>query len=233
MATKRYIVTPGSSEDTATPISPTPAAWNKTSGSDTVRAISTAPTASGTGTIDIVGTGSNPNDVLFFQCVDTTLYAPQAIGGFFKAVFRTREFNAGTNARAQLVVRAFAMNGVTVLATLVDFDTSALSNEFVNGAAETRRFPLNYTGSGIAVSATITKPFYIVSEFGARVHSTDTANNVRLLVSDNPSGAPDSSETEGSTTSPSNPWWEFSQTLATYSPRNRYVTVQDVGMGSL
>lgn len=234
MATRFYIARPGSADDVTPPISPSwDASWEKTSSGVRVRARTTVYTSTtGSDLVDSTGTGSDPNDVGIAQCVSIVPYAPQVISGFFKSVFRAREFNAGTNARAQCTIRAIALNGVTVLATLVSHDTSALSNEFVNGTAGTIRFPLNYTGSGVAVSATIASPFYVVAEFGARIHSTDSANAARLAVGINDAGTTtDASETEG-TTSAAVPWFEFSQDLVPYMPRNRPVMVQDVGVTS-
>lgn len=118
------------------------------------------------------------------------------------------ENNTAHDARAQLVVRVMTQGGA-VRATLLDFDTGALSSEFATTDTN-RRFP---RGGAINLQANHTSVDgdYLVMEYGARFHSTGT-NRAANLNHGVPS-ASDLPENETATTEDT-PWIEFSTDLS-------------------
>lgn len=197
----------------AVPISVSPdSGWESTTGFNRMRFTLSKGNTEAIETNDIVGTGTDPNDVMLYQLVAGPFVA-QTIGGTFKLATLAREFNAGVNARAQTIVKTFDLSG-SVLHTLLAMDTGALASEFSSVGVVSARFPKAYATGGVAISQVETVPFYIVVEVGARVHSTDTANNVRVTFRDLAAEV-DASETEG-TGGLARGWLELTQSLVQY-----------------
>jgi hypothetical protein len=208
--------------NTITPISPAFAAWDVTTSATRGPGLA-AKEAGGTSTI-LAGTGTANQNRLHRQII-LGPFAAQDVNVLFKGIIRTREDNALVDARAQCVLRAIALDGSTVLATPINFDNSALAQEF-GIAFAVHRFPLAYPSGGAAVVASLKQPFYWAIELGHRNHATDV-NTVRLVWQGGI--GTDLSETEGDVTA-GDGWLEFSETLPRYSPKVKPIHM-DVGIG--
>lgn len=166
------------------------------------------------------------------QCHMQWIYGPiaaQTISGNVKGQMFTREGGGTVDARAQLVIRVFAPDFSTVRGTALNFDTSALSNEFPISAVDTdttnRKFPKG--GSAALTSVVATAGDYVVIEIGHRNHGTGT-NGVRV-VSGQPTATTDLPEDETTAASVSSGstwrgWIEFSNTIAPYTAASAAAT---------
>lgn len=155
---------------------------------------------------------TNPSDVLVAQFISDPLQAQTiSAAGFVKGIIRVLENLLTVDARAQMTVRVLSSDGATVRGTLLAFDAAALSNEFDSVSLTNRRFPLNWAGSGAALTQVIASDGdVIVVEVGARFHTANTGDTCTLRFGD--ASATDLLEDETGTID-DNPWIEFSQTL--------------------
>ena len=111
-----------------------------TSANTTKKALTTTGSTANNANATAVGTGVNPNDIMFWQGISEPL-AAQTISGNVSGVTACRENTSiNTNAFAQMGV--FVINGSGVkVATLYAGKTTAGVQEFNNPSANNRIFP--------------------------------------------------------------------------------------------
>lgn len=155
-----------------------------------------------------VGTGTNPNDIMWWQGISEPL-AAQSITGNFSGTCCCRENTSlSTNAFTQCGVFVIDGSGTRV-ATLIAGQTSG-GTEFNNPSANNRTFPRN--GAAAVSSYTCSAGDRICVELGIRVLSTRTADTVNLYLGDN--GASDLPFGDGTSNNLTiNPWVEFANSL--------------------
>lgn len=157
-----------------------------------------------------VGTGVNPNDVMFYQGISEPL-AAQTIAGNVSAVTACRENTSiNTNAFGQLGV--FVINGSGVLvATLYGGKTAAGAQEFNNPSANNRILP-NGTAAVAISSYACSAGDRICMEMGARLETTRSGDTVTMYTGDNNAlDLPFANGTDNSLLK--NAWLEFDSTL--------------------
>lgn len=171
---------------------------------NTPRAAFIGPTESST---------TDDRDVLAVQYVSDPL-AAQTISGTVKGILAARESNTGANARAQMRIRVVTNDGSTDRGVLLDFDTSALTNELTTSASPfpNVKYPRGYTGDGGALSSvTAQAGDRLVIEIGVRAHNTSgSAFTFNWQIGDDVDLA-DCAEDEVGTTGAA--WIEFSADL--------------------
>lgn len=146
--------------------------WENTASADRVPAVIARGRTYNTRKLITLGTTATNYDVLMRQYVyplpeGTTFTTSDTVKGRINAW----EENAGADARAQMVVRVMTAASV-VKATLLDFDTAVLSEEFNTGlTSNIRSFP---RGGAVTLAAGyISEPGdYLVIEIGFRKHGT-------------------------------------------------------------
>lgn len=152
----------------------------------------------------VVGSGTNPNDVLFRQFISEPL-AAQTISGTVTAQIRARESSLNDDANTQLAV--FVVNSAgTVVATLHTGFTGGVANEYNNPSLTNRPYPPS--GTANLTSYDCAAGDRIVVEFGTRMNTTRTTDTIYMEfgiggVSDLPTG----------TSGTGDPWVEFSANL--------------------
>lgn len=161
MATRFYLPQTG-----AAAVSPTFGAWDSTTGGDRIRCVVTKSSTALTSKVIAENSTSNFN-LLGRQYVSDAIQAGD-ITGTVKGILRALENVATENAMPQILIRVFSNDGSTSRGTLINFDNSALSNEYVT-ALTNRKFPKGWTGSGVTVTTvTAQANDRIVIEFGSR-----------------------------------------------------------------
>jgi hypothetical protein len=195
------------------PRSPAFAAWTTTAAA--VRRRMARAVREGTALTSFVATktaATNPSDVLVAQFVSEPLQAQTiSSAGFVKGIIRALESAVAADARAQMTIRVLSSDGATVRGTLLALNAGALSNEFDAATRTNRRFPLNWSGSGAALTQVVTlEGDVIVVEVGARFHTASTGDTCTLVLGD--ASGTDLAEDETSTVDDT-PWVEFSQDL--------------------
>ncbi len=173
-------------------------------------------------------TSSAEVDVLHGQFISRPLRGAQTISGFAKAIVRAMESSTNANFRAQLLIKVVSHDGGTVRGTLLAHDTGSIQSEFDAATLTNRKFPVNWSGSGGALSSVVAEDGdRIVVEIGYRAHNTASTSYTSTLEFG------DASDTllfvnELSTTQYT-PWLEFSQSLYFYDgrtePRERLAEV--------
>jgi hypothetical protein len=149
-------------------------------------------------------------DAMIVQFVSQPL-AAQTITGNVKGIIRAMESVTDADFRAQLSIRIVAFDNSAFRGTLLAQDASALSNEWA-AALTNRKFPLNWAGSGAALSSVAAQEGdRLVVEIGFRSHNALAAPRVGTLELGD-SSASDLAEDETSTVQ-NNPWIEFSNTV--------------------
>lgn len=184
------------------------ASWEQTANAIFRNLSTTRPTYTFATTLNGKSTGANPGDVLMGQFVSEPL-AAQTINGDVKGIIRALESAASADMRAQMNIRVItAVN--TVRGTLLAHDTSALSNEFDATTLTNRKFPVNWTGSGTALSSVVAESGdRIVIEIGFRGF-TGAGPNASLEFTG--ANATDLAENETDVLQ-NTPWIEFSADL--------------------
>jgi hypothetical protein len=168
-------------------------------------------------TSGVVGTGTNPNDVLFYQAISDPL-AAQTISGTFSGQVLARE-NTSINTNATSQIGIFVVNAAgTRVATLYGGTTST-SNEFNNPSATNR--PLPAQGGSVALTSyDCAGGDRIVIEIGARISSTRTGDTVTMYFGDDGTDLPTGTSGGGTTSSP---WVELSGNLTFgYTPTGSF-----------
>lgn len=167
----------------------------------------------------VVGNGTNPNDVLYWQGISDPL-AAQTISGNISGVCCCRE-NTSINTNAFTQLGAFVVDGSgNRVATLKGQQTTG-GTEFNNPSANNRVFPRG--GAAAVTSYACAAGDRIVLEVGVRLETTRTGDTVTLYIGD--AGGSDLPLGDGTSNNLTiNPWIEFANTLsfATLTPkRNR------------
>lgn len=149
-------------------------------------------------TSGVVGSGTNPNDVLFYQAISDPL-APQTISGTFSGQVLARE-NSSFNTNATSQIGIFVVNAAgTRVATLYGGTTST-SNEFNNPSATNR--PLPAQGGSVALTSyDCAAGDRIVIEIGARLSTTRTGDTVSMYFGDSGTDLPTGTSGGGTTSS--------------------------------
>lgn len=138
--------------------------------------------------------------------------AAQTISGTVKAIMRCAESNVAADMRSQMVIRVVSGDGGTVRGTLLAHDTSVLSNEWNLTTLQNRKFPLNWSGGGAALTSVVAQAGdRIVVEIGNRAHNT-SATQYYGYIETGDGATNDCAENETDTLQ-YNPWIEFSQNL--------------------
>jgi len=123
-------------------------------------------------------------DVLVAQFISRPIRAG-TIDGTIKGLIRCLESAAANDMRAQVTVRVFASDLVTVRGTLIDFNAGALSNEFATGTLTNRKFPLNWSGLGQAVTTVVAQDGdHVVLEIGYRIHAATSSVSATFRFGD-------------------------------------------------
>lgn len=168
-------------------------------------------------------TSTSVVDVAVFQAVSDPVGAG-TISGFVKGSMSCRESAVGADARTQMRLVVVSNDGSTIRGVLLELDESALSNEW-NTVARTRHFPLNWTGSGAALSSVAAlEGDRIVCEVGFRAHNTSASSlngEIRLTSDHANTDAPEAEDTLGTSL---RGWIEFSQPIALPAAVNAYET---------
>jgi len=154
-----------------------------------------------------IGTGTNPNDILWFQGVSDAL-AAQTISGTVTGVACVREGNTSDNLFTQLAIFVVNSSGTRV-ATLWGGQSSG-GTEANSPSANTRY--LTRASSQTLSSYTCSAGDRIVIEIGMRTESTRT-NAVGYMYLGDPGGSDLGASDGGSNNLTINPWVELSATL--------------------
>jgi hypothetical protein len=171
-------------------------------------------TADGTRAIaannNVVGSGTDPNDIWYFSAMTDVLPNGKLLNGNFMGTALCRESATNTNGYTQCGVYVVSSAGA-LLATLVAAQSSG-GTEFNNPSANNRMFPRNYSsGSGPAISSytTVDATSRIVIEMGIRIETTRTSDTLYQYIGNN--GGSDLPAGDGASNSTTaNPWFEFS-----------------------
>lgn len=149
-------------------------------------------------------------DVLNYQFVSEPLANASVICGPVGGYIRATESNSAADDRSQMVVKVVSGDGSTLIGTVIDFDASALTDEWPTTAAS-RRFPLAFTGSGTkGTPVSASAGDRVVVEVGYRAHNTSSTSRTGTLRSGHAVGGSDF--TTSGTTTDLNPWIEISAT---------------------
>lgn len=159
---------------------------------------------------NVVGTGTNPNDIWYYSGMTDVLPNGKLLNGSFQGTALCRESATNTNAFTQCWVGVVDSSG-NLLATLIAAQTTG-GTEYNNPSANNRMFPRTWTSSpGVALSSytTVDATSRIVVELGTRIETTRTADTVyQYLGNDGGSDLPTGDGNSNSTIA--NPWVEFS-----------------------
>lgn len=217
MATRLYLSTGHAADISLSRPVAGSALWeSNVSALPTTRKLSSSPRSTANnanspyGTATVVGSGTNPNDVLWFQGITGPL-AAQTISGDFSGVACFRESATNTNANTQAGVYVVNAAG-TVVATLYGghTNTGALQ-EFNTPSANSRIIPAG--SAAVALSSyACADGDRIVVEIGVRLATTRTGDSVYAYLGD-PGGGDLPLNNGGSNNLTINPWVEFSNTL--------------------
>ena len=205
MATRFFLPTDG-----APAVNPAFGAWDGTSPSDVARL--RCPTVQGS-TVTIgqtYFTGTANQNFLMRQYISDSLQA-QTISGTIKSIVRANEGVATADCMPQLLVRVVSNNGLIFRSpNLIDFNNTALSNEFTSGSAQNRKFPRNWAGAGETVNTVTTEAGdRVVFEFGYR-QAASVASAQLMVFGDLPITPLAENETD---TIDNYPWIELSANL--------------------
>lgn len=159
------------------------------------------------GPTDTVGTGTNPNDQLWFQGLSAPL-AAQTISGTLTGVMVVRESNNSANLTTKVRIYVVNKSG-TVVATL--YDGSGGSSEWNSPSANTRDFWS--IGSASISSYSCSGGDRIVVEIGVRVASTRTADTAYMYLGDQSATTDLPTGDASSNNQTLSPWIEFSGNL--------------------
>jgi hypothetical protein len=154
---------------------------------------------------------SNTFDRLAYQFTSDPLPNDAVICGPIRGFVRVSENNqADADLRSQMHVRVVSADGSTTIGTLLDFDASALVDEWPLTEAS-RKFPLNYTDPGTnATPVTVSAGQRIVVEIGFRAHNTTTSSRGGVFRTGHTYGGTDFSATDQTTDL--NPWFDIRAT---------------------
>lgn len=159
---------------------------------------------------NVVGNGTNPNDIWYYSGMTDVLPNGKTINGNFQGVACCRESATNTNAFTQVGVYVVDSGG-SLLATLVSAQSTG-GTEFNVPSANTRMFPRTWASApGPAVSSytTVNATSRIVIECGVRIETTRMADTVYQYLGND--GGSDLPTGDGSSNSLiANPWFEFS-----------------------
>lgn len=164
MATKFWLPSAGAAEVAP----PFDSSWDKTSGADRLRMVTTKGSSGNANRSTSAFSWSSDLDVLVRQYVSDPIDA-QTITGTVEGVLQCREAIAGLDQRAQLVVRVVSNDGTVVRGTLLALDTGSLASEFSDTAEQSRYFPKGSTGATVS-SVAAQAGDRIVVEVGYRQH---------------------------------------------------------------
>lgn len=175
-----------------------------------------------------VGTGVANQDGCHQQWIIGPV-AAATLSGSVKGQQFAREGAGAVDGDAQLVIRVFAPDFSTVRGTALDFDTSALSNEFpistIDTSVTNRKWPKG--GSKALSSVSMQAGDYIVVEWGHRNHGTDTSG-VRVVSGEASATTdlPEDETTTGNLTGGSTyrGWIEFTQDITLYAAPTGAIT---------
>lgn len=214
--------------DTSPPVSPGYSAnWNVTAQAEPLGMLLTPRDGNGTLSGTATGSGVSGEDVLHQAFVSNPL-AAQTISGTIKGQILAREAAAGTNARAQIVVKVVSNDGSTVRGVLYGPDVAALSSEFIvtTGATENRMIP---RGGAQAVSA-------VACQAGDRLmieigHRNDGINTGVVRMASEVGATLDlpEDETTGSAAGILAAWIELSHTLVWGNTHSGTLTMSGAG----
>lgn len=166
---------------------------------------------------NVVGSGTNPNDIWYYSGMTDVLPNGKIIDGNFMGTALCRESATNTNAFTQVGVYVVSSAGA-LLATLVAAQSSG-GTEYNNPSANNRMFPRNFSvGPGPAISSytTVDATSRIVIEVGTRIETTRTSDTIYQYLGNN--GGSDLPTGDGaSNNTTANPWFEFSADIFTPS----------------
>jgi len=149
-------------------------------------------------------------DVLIYQFVSEPLAYASVICGPVGGYIRSTESNIAADDRSQMVVKVVSGDGSTLRGTVIDFDASALTDEWPTTSAS-RRFPLAFAGSGTkGTPVSASAGDRVVVEVGYRAHNTSSTSRTGTLRAGHTVGGSDFTTT--GTTTDLNPWIEISAT---------------------
>jgi len=205
-ATRFYLPSTG-----AAAVNPAFGAWDDlTNGSpDRIACVTTRISSAMTNKGITEPTGSNQN-MIQRQYVSAAIPA-QTITGTVKGSIKCFTDDLAGDYRSQVLIRVVSNDGTTFRTpNLIDFDNSAITNEWNLTTAQTRSFPkgtppITFNVNSVVASANDR----IVIEIGNR-HGTGQNGFGTIVFGDN--AAADLAENE-TDTSTNNPWMEFSQDL--------------------
>jgi hypothetical protein len=159
---------------------------------------------------NVVGSGTNPNDIWYFSAMTDVLPNGKLLNGNFQGTALCRETSTSTNAFTQCGVYVVDSGG-SLLATLVAAQTTG-GTEYNNPSANNRMFPRTWSsapGPAISSYTTVDATSRIVIEMGTRIETTRTADSVYQYIGND--GATDLPTGDGGSNSTiANPWFEFS-----------------------
>lgn len=185
--------------------------------------IASTLTSSGSITIPITTT----QQILCYQAISETVFLPvRLIGVALQVVIRCNENANSNNASLGWSLRAVSADGQRALTSLAT-DLTGASTEF-STAQQTR------LGSGNLGTSTLTEPWRLVFEMGAKVSSPTAAGSFVLRVGCN--AASDFAFTSGLTTD-LNPWLELAIASApewglNATRLNNYQSVRSTGLAT-
>lgn len=163
---------------------------------------------------NVIGNGTNPNDVWYYSGMTDTLPSGKLLNGTVSGVALIRESSTNMNLFVQCGIYVVDSGG-SLLATLIAAQTTG-GVEANNPSANNRMFPRGNSGSGVALSSytTVNSTSRIVIEVGLRLETTRTGDTgYEYIGNDGGSDLPLGDGTDNSTTK--NPWFEFSVDIFT------------------
>jgi hypothetical protein len=145
-------------------------------------------------------------DRLIYQFVSEPLGLASTISGPLTGLIRATESSTSADFRSQMVVKVVSGDGTTLRGTVIDFNASALSNEWPTTSAS-RAFPV-LTTAVTPVDAQAGDR--IVVEVGYRAHNTSSTSFTGTLRAGHTVGGTDFTAT--AETADNNPWIDISAT---------------------
>jgi hypothetical protein len=145
-------------------------------------------------------------DRLIYQFVSEPLGLASTISGPLTGLIRATESSTSADFRSQMVVKVVSGDGTTLRGTVIDFDASALSNEWPTTSAS-RAFPVVTT---VVTPVDAQAGDRIVVEVGYRAHNTSSTSFTGTLRAGHTVGGTDFTAT--AQTADNNPWIDISAT---------------------
>lgn len=153
---------------------------------------------------------SDTFDVLNYQFVSEPLAYAGVVCGPLGGFIRATESSGSADDRSQMVVKVVSGDGSTLIGTVLDFDASALTDEWPTTSAS-RRFPLAFSGTGTkGTPVSFSAGDRIVVEVGYRAHNTSATSFTGTLRAGHTVGGTDFTAT--AQTADNNPWIDIRAT---------------------